>query len=330
MSNEIVPQPQSNLPAYMQKHMITDPNQDEFGLMEPSDIGLNMIKVAQSNSREAKQAGWGFTGQEPQIPVGTMFLSKEGKIIQPGTYFVPLIRTVKYIHWIGPKGQGRIDFMCDRPDDPRIVKIDGLAFKEDPHDGARKAPIVTKYINFYVLIPGQELPVLMSFKRTSIPDGRWLTNSTRMATIANKVHMYGLLYKFGQAKKVVDGNNDWFALTFQPAGITPEEGIEKAAKMAAFAKDLAQLASAKDYEAMEHGDEGGETITAQATVVSTGPVAPAAPAAPPMPPPVQQQPVQVQPAPVQQPVQQPAQQQQQPVQQQPAPAAAPSGVKGMW
>jgi hypothetical protein len=287
MSNELAPQ----VPEYLKKYQQPTANHEDFGEIDSSDLGINMLKICQSNSREGKKAGWGITGQEPQIPQKSIFLSKDGKIIPPGTGFIPLIRTVKYIHWIGKPGDGRIDFMCDDKNDKRITDIDGLAFKKDPNSGDTIAPPVVKYINFYVMLQGYELPVLLSFKRTSIPDGKWLTQSTMMATQQNgNIPMHMLVYLLGMPKTVVDGANDWFAMTFQPAGFTPDEVAPKAKKMADFARNLTRLFSAKEYEAIERGDtEVGGLKSAQP--VDTSVQAPAAPAAQQQqtPPPMQQQ-----------------------------------------
>lgn len=251
MSNELAPQ----VPEYLKKYQQPTANHEDFGEIDSSDLGINMLKIGQDNSRECKKAGWGVTGQEPQIPQKSIFLSKDGKIIAPGTGFIPLIRTVKYIHWIGKPGDGRIDFMCDDKNDERIVKIDGLAFKKDPNSGETIAPPVVKYINFYVMLQGYELPVLLSFKRTSIPDGKWLTQSTMMATQQNgNIPMHMLVYLLGEPKTVVDGKMEWYAMTFKPAGFTPDEVAPKAKKMADFARNLTKLFSAKEYEAIERGD----------------------------------------------------------------------------
>jgi hypothetical protein len=329
MSNEIV-QAQA-VPEYLKKYQQPTANHEDFGEIDSSDLGINMLKIGQSNSRECKKVGWGITGQEPQIAQGSMFLSKDGKIVHDGTCFIPLVRTVKYIHWIGKPGDGRIDFMCDDKNDERITKIDGLAFKKDPNTGDVIAPPVVKYINFYIMLQGFELPILLSFKRTSIPDGKWLTQSTMMATQQNgNIPMHMLVYKIGKPKTVVDGANDWFAFTFQPNGFTPEEAIPKAKKMTEFARNLTRLFSAKEYEAIERGEtENLKSAHPDTTVQAPTQAAP-----------VQQQPQQTMsnvppaaaqfgtpPAPV---VTAPPVQQQTPVQQQQQQAPAAPAVKGLW
>jgi hypothetical protein len=264
MSNDLA---KAALPAHLQKYMSEKPNAEDMGHLDSSDIGINMIKLGHVQNKECKRAGWGVTGQEPQIPVGSMFLSRDGKIIPPNTHFIPLIRTVKYIKWIGKPGQdGRIDFTTDNEDDERIKSINGLSFRKDPNSGENLAPLVTKYINFYIMIQGVELPILLSFKRTAIPDGKWLTSNIIMATDGNRLKPFTLVYRFNAPKVVRDGEQDWFGFSMTPAGFTPPEAIDKAAKMYELARALSALTTPAEFE--------GEEAPAETKAAASMPVVP--------------------------------------------------------
>jgi hypothetical protein len=249
MSNEIV---KASVPAHLQKYVHDKPNVKQMGHIDSSDIGINMIKLGHAQNKECKRAGWGVTGQEPQVPVGSMFLSRDGKIIPPGTNFIPLLRTVKYIKWTGKPGQdGRIDFSTDDENDARIKAIKGLEFRKDSNSGENLPPLVTKYINFYIMIQGVELPILLSFKRTAIPDGKALTSSLIMATQGNLLDYFCLVFTFNQPKIVRDGDQDWFGFSITPAGFTPPQAIEKAEKMCRLAESLSEITSPAEFEGEE-------------------------------------------------------------------------------
>lgn len=288
---------QAQVPEYLQKYVYDKPNMKQVGKLDSSDIGINMLKVTQSNSKEVKRPGWGITGQEPQLPMGTMFLSRDGKIVTPGTPFIPLLRSVKYIKWKGKQPGEGMDFMTDDENDARIQRIDGLAFLKDPQTGDTIAPLVTKYVSFYIMVAGCELPVLMSFKRTSMPEGRWLTQNCVMGTGGNMMPFFTLCFKFNIPKTIRDGSNDWWALSMAPNGKTPPEVCEKAERMARMAEALNELVTGEALEGeMPTANVATEVAGVQHDVYNAGPVtingtatavAPQAPAAPQQP--VQQQ-----------------------------------------
>ena len=173
MSNEL-----AKIPSYLQKYVKPVEQSTDFGELDPADFGLDILKIVQAQSKEA-MPGPG------QLEQGTMFLSKTGTVIQPGTKFVPLLKTLRYIYWKGRPGDGELVFMTDDRDDPRIKAIDGLAFRKE--NGETKAPLVTTYMNFYCWITDSQLPdipVLISFKRTGFPDGRKVLRDLRVATNA--------------------------------------------------------------------------------------------------------------------------------------------------
>lgn len=253
MSNEL-----ATVPQYLMSLVKPNIDKSQFGQLESQDFGLSFVKMVYQNSKPAMQ-GWGPTGQEAAYPLGTMYLSRSFEKVEVGTSFIPLYRNVKYIHWDGKPGDGKLIFMTDNKNDERITKfakdqktgrwINGLAFTKDSNTGVSIPPPVTTCINFYVMMPGVELPVVLSFKRTSTNDGHKLTQDIMVACKASEGYlpMYALRYKFGPVQVVRDGSQMWYKFSWIPAGFTPSEVIPKAAQMAETARALSEMSSAAEF-----------------------------------------------------------------------------------
>lgn len=286
MSNIV---PTQAVPAYLAKFATQQANLEQFGHLETSDFALNIVKIVQASSPQMR-AGWGPTRSEPPLPMGTMFLSRDAKVIAPETAFIPLWRSMRYIYWDGKPGDGKLVFMTDSKDDPRIKEIDGLAFKRNPATGKNTPPLVTTFINFYIMIQGIEVPCVLSFKRTSMPAGRRLTQDLIMCTKSGTLPLFAFKFKLMAPVQVVDGNLAWHNPVIVADGMTPEEAIDKAAKMAELAKNLAAAATVDQFVESEddhsHSDQLKNVTPPVAPTVPTAP-APAtpvmpAPAVPPM------------------------------------------------
>jgi len=253
MSNELA----GKLPDYLQKYVHTDkPNREQFGYLDRSDLSLNFVQIVHPNSLHT-QPGWGATGQEAAIPVKTMVLNRSGRVISVETPFVPLYRHVQYIQWQGKPGSkdAKIVFLTDNRNDKRITDIDGLSFGRDEKDNAI-SPKVTTYINIYIMIKGEELPCILSYKRTGMPEGRRFTQDMLLATKGGVLDIFALMYKFGPVKEVRDGTLLWYLPTVKAAGFTPAEIIDKASKMAEISKNLSTMAGSTEFEASESTDPG--------------------------------------------------------------------------
>lgn len=249
MSNlaNVTPAQLAAVPEHLRKYIQT-PEQlkSQVGHLDASDLGINILKIVQSNSKEAKRAGWDLTGTAPALAQKTMFLSREAMVLPPGTAFIPLLRTVKYIKWIGRPGEGQMAFQTDDQNDSRIG--DGLQFKKDPQTGMNKAPEVTKYINFYVMVQGFNQPVLLSFKRTSTPEGRWLFNAIMMSSLSKNLPMFTSAFILKDPRTVIDGQDEWYTLAMQPAGLVGPESIAKAEAMYETAQTYARISTGAELE----------------------------------------------------------------------------------
>lgn len=269
---------------------------DNFGNIDASDLALNMLKIVHGQSPQARD-GWGPNNDKKALPIGTMFLSRDGSVVPAGTAFVPLVRDCTYILWEGRPGDGRMVFSTKDKNDPRIVDIDGLSFKTDPRTNERKPPAVTTYVNFYVMLSGHaDMPVLLSFKRTGMPDAKRLTQDLMVATKGGEIPMWALLFQLNQPKEVRDGQLFWHLMSWSPAGFVPDAYTEKARSLAEMAREFISFASDRVIAAVEHDDNMSQTTvdahpnrvnipstpnTPVAPPISSGPLIPPAPAAQP-------------------------------------------------
>jgi hypothetical protein len=282
------------LPDYIAKLASKDKKfAEDLGRVEASDLSLNMLKIVHGQSPQAR-AGWGPNRDKPALPVGTMFLSRDGSIIPAGTPFVILMRDCTYIKWEGRPGDGRMVFLTKDPQDPRIVEIDGLAFKKNPQTGETVSPEVTQYVNFYIMLAGHaDMPTLLSFKRTGIPDARRLTQDLLVAMQAGELPMYSFMHKLRAPKEKQDGNLFWHLIAWEPSGFIPENYLPKAERLANMSREMINFQGDRIIQEIEKLDDQNmqparvEARPAQVTEIrTTAPVAPTQNPALPLPPPI--------------------------------------------
>jgi len=237
---------------------------------------LSFVKLTHTQSKEFKN-NWGGRN-EPGMPEGTMFLSRDHQVLPIGTPIILLLRTIKYIYWIGRPGDGRMEFQTDNKQDQRICKINGLEFLKDERTGKPKAPLVTTYYNFYCVTPyNLEEPSILSFYRKSMPLGKKLIQDLARLTRMGQLPMYLWLYKLGKPGIAVDGQNTWPQFNLEPAGATDPNILEKIEKVHGVAELFAQASTGAEMGQLE--EEGGTTIEGSSEQV---PAAPAPPSASPL------------------------------------------------
>lgn len=255
---------------------------DDFGELSAQDFGVSFLKIVCQMSKEALP-NWDKRGAQP-MPVGTMFVSRTHKIIQPGTFFVPLLRKVRYIHWLGKPGQGKMAFTTDNKNDPRITSIHGLDFRDDPENpGKQKAPAVTQYINFYILLQGETEPMILSFYRTGIKKGRAMTQDLHTAchTAHWTLPMLTFMYKIVDPVFEVNEGQQWPVVTTEPAGYTPAEIITKCQAALELAKAMSEASTGAEFQNIDENAGGGNAETeAPENLKPAQPAQVAAPAAP--------------------------------------------------
>lgn len=252
MSDQTALALQNGFPAHLEKYLTPDVTADprnvnDMGALEPSDIGMSFIKIVAGGSRMT-MPGWGPTGNENPLPAGTLYASKDVMLLPVGSLFVPLIRRVRYIKWIGRPGDGQMEFQTSDKNDPRILKIRGLDFIKDVNTGKVQPPQVTKYVNFYVMTQFCDEPLILSFKRTSEPVGKGLTQAIARATKGMKIPMRCLRFKFETPKFIIDGAYNWHQFNYSSFGINDVSIIKKADEMYEVACSLDAAARGDEFE----------------------------------------------------------------------------------
>jgi len=256
------------LAPYATPDIKKDPrNIEDMGELEPADFGLSFIKLCHGSSREAKP-GWDASKNAPPMPIGTIFLSRDHKIIPVDAKFVPLLRSTRFILWEGKPGDGRMVFMTHDRNDPRIKEIDGLAFTKDPNTGKTNPPLVTRYISYYVMCQYSTEPVVISFYRTSEPIGRKFGQDLWRATDSYTIPIRSLQFKFLQPRIEERGGNSWPQFVFEPDGFVAQDTFVKGNELYDAAKGLDVALKGTEFGALEDPGDEGEPRRAEGEVLT--------------------------------------------------------------
>ena len=255
--NQIVPQQNMSLvlpedyPKYLQDLYIPRGYAQDAGPLTPGDIGTNFVKLVQGMSKQALP-GWGPDRNEQPLPLGTMFLTRDTKIIPPETLVFPLLRTVKFLRWEGKPGEGKLIGTADRRDDERILRENGLQFRRD-QDGKTVPPLWTEYINIYVasqVCKGE--PIVLSFYRTSRPVGRKWVQLLLRNTLGFSLPLYTHKYKLGTPCLERSGTQTWYQFVIKPDGFTPENYLLKLKQLYQDAVAMHQASQGTEYMNLEN------------------------------------------------------------------------------
>ena len=163
-----------------------------LGLGHESIEGINEIeipraKLVQFTSDEA-QAKNPADRIQPGIIINSITRQEIGNV------FVPVFKYTTFTCWNPRKKDdvnydpayelGEIIFQTNDPKDPRV--IEGTKFGPNG-----EAPKVTRYMNFLTYFPGQNMPLVLSFAKTSMKAGERLNT----LLIANGGNVWGHQYK---------------------------------------------------------------------------------------------------------------------------------------
>ena len=158
---------------------------------------------------------------------------EDAKQFQPGLIINSLTKEVlpvefvpvfKFTNWIrfNPRnskdpnfdplyGAGDIIWRSKDPLDPRV--------QEESQFGANgEAPLATKFINFFCYFPGVNMPLILSFSKTSLKAGRRLLS---LAQFSGK-DMFATKYKLASKQEIGEAG-PYFVLNVDPAGAASEE-----------------------------------------------------------------------------------------------------------
>lgn len=143
--------------------------------------------------------------------------------------FVPIF---KFTNWIrfNPRstkdpahdpayGAGDIIWRSSDPLDPRVIE----EAKFGPNG---ENPLATKFINFFAYFPGVDMPVIISFSKTSLKAGRRLLS---LAQFSQK-DMFAMKYKLS-AKQEVGDAGQYYVLNVEPIEHANENEYDTASNL---------------------------------------------------------------------------------------------------
>ncbi len=168
------------------------------------DLEIPRAKIVQFTSEEAKGAD-----VKDRIPAGT-FINSVSKV-EISSEFIPIFRYKTYTQWNPMKKDdinydpafepGDMVFTTNDRHDPRVME--GINFGPNG-----EAPKVTQTINFLSYFPGQKLPLVLSFSKTSFKGGKKLNTLLEEAggdMFTNKFKLsFKLEAKAGQEYYTID------------------------------------------------------------------------------------------------------------------------------
>lgn len=192
------------------------------GHEEPSDqedLEIPRAKLIQPTSEEATTEN-----KEDRIELGLIVNSLTKEHLPE--VFVPIFKFTNFLCWNPRKKEdpnfdpaydpGALIFSTDNPNDPRVIEG-----KEFGPNG--EAPKVTKYLNFFSYFPGNDMPIIVSFAKTSRNAGKRLNTLSQFKAGDMFAYQYKLISK--QADR--DGTK-YYVLEVSAAGKTPEEHFKVA------------------------------------------------------------------------------------------------------
>jgi hypothetical protein len=114
---------------------------------------------------------------------------------------------------------GAVIWRSDNPADPKVLSESKFGPNGEP-------PVATKFINFFCLIPGQ-MPMVLSFAKTSFKAGKKLTTLTQIA----EGDMFSWKYKLKAVQEQNADQQKYYVLTVEPGGKCAEEEFRAAEKL---------------------------------------------------------------------------------------------------
>lgn len=114
---------------------------------------------------------------------------------------------------------GQMIWRSDNPNDPRVI--------EEAQFGPNgEKPLAYTFMNFFAIFEGVPTPIIVSFSSTSYKAGKQLYSIAKFAG----VDMFARKYSLGQ-KKEAKGNDKYFVLTVNPAGVCTQDQYDLGLKL---------------------------------------------------------------------------------------------------
>lgn len=181
---------------------------------ESGDMIIPRVKVIQTLSPERKD----------KIAVEGDIINSLTKEKLNGKVFVPVFKFNNNIDWKDRSDGGGIK--CIARDGKVGVATDGKQLLcasckrcefDNTKQGKEAVPKCTKYINFFGFFAGTQMPIILSFAKTSYNEGKKLYSLAKV-TMQN---MWNYGYTLTEKQQAKNGN-EWFICAPSPAGATSD------------------------------------------------------------------------------------------------------------
>lgn len=203
---------------------IINPADLQEGFEEPIDIKdliISRATLLQALSPDVVEHGDKF--RPGQI------IDSVTKLILPAE-FIPMYKFTNYIRF-NPRNQqhpnydpaykaGDIIWRTNDPLDPRVIE-------ETKFGPNGEAPLATKFLNYMSYFPGVEMPIVVSFSKTSYDAGKNLLN----LALRTKKAMFATKYKLSSVMQTNSADQKYFVLVVDSLGPVTEEEFAVAKKI---------------------------------------------------------------------------------------------------
>lgn len=240
-STEVAAATQSAVPAVPNAAKVGGFGSD----LSQDDFQIPRAKIVTFTSKEVKAPN-----EADRIPAGRFINSVSKKEISKE--FIPLKVYKNYVQWnpmtkddpnYDPAFElGERIFMSTDRSDPRVVE--GIKFV----DG--KKPKVSQVLNYLCYFPGQNFPLILSFKSTSFKAGKALNTMLAEAGVDDGItnrKMFEFKFKINFTLES-KGGNDYYVANVAAGGLATPEELNICEK-------LFERFANKDIEAMAHQDD---------------------------------------------------------------------------
>lgn len=216
--------------------------------VDSSDLILPRLMLIQNTPPK------NVTIDRKQCPPGTLINSITAQPLKVdengGVPFFPIIRGVKWIMFNAQdKDKPNFDANYEEgakiwesrdPRDPNVIKY-GEWTKDE--QGNSVPPRATKFIEFLVIVPTEDMPLILGFAKTSFAAGKQLTS---MVTYTKKPAIFGDKYRLSVKEDKNEKKQSYFVLTISKIGDASETEFAEC-------KNIFDGFAGKNLKA--HGDE---------------------------------------------------------------------------
>lgn len=205
-----------------QNNAIIDPTKETRAGFEiapgQDDLIIPRARLLQSKSPEVEEPQY-----EGRYRAGMVINSLTKDVIAPPGIFIPIFWFPSWARF-NPKDKEKQGF------DPAFEKGAMIWKTNDPNDPRTQEaefgpngekPIAIKSYNFFSYVPGQEMPIIIPFMKTSAKAGKQLLS----LAMFSKGGMYTRKYKLTSSMKEKDGDK-YYVLEVLSVGLTDKSDLE--------------------------------------------------------------------------------------------------------